>query len=210
MNPSRRTGLDRLRVLKDHGEFIALDMARTRERYARLAAPESAPRVVSSFNLFQTPEPIAARVAEMFPTFGRTLEPSAGLGRLYRAVRSRSDCPMVLVDISPECCGELDRIADENTTVRMGDFLTMDALGVFDCIVMNPPFKMGADIKHIERARTLLAPGGRLVSLCAAGPRQRERLIPQATHYEYLPPGTFREEGTDVRTMVVVIEGTAP
>ena len=40
---------------------------------------------------------------------------------------------------------------------------------------MNPPFDHGADIRHIDHARRKLNPGGRLVAICAAGPRQRER-----------------------------------
>ena len=208
MSRSRLTGLQRLRDLKSHGEFIAVDMAEGRQRFARLADAESAPRVVSSFNLFQTPEPLAAKLAGMFPAFGRTLEPSAGLGRLYKAVRALSDCPMMLVDISPECCSELDRIADENATVQMGDFLAMDAgtLGLFDGVIMNPPFKMGADVKHIRHALELLNPSGRLVAICANGPRQHEQLQPLASEWIDLPAGSFKEQGTNVNAAIVVID----
>ena len=174
---SRRAGLLRLRHLNEVAEAEAEAMERIQERFARLGDPASKARAVSSFNLFQTPEPLAAHMAGMFASFGRTLEPSAGLGRLYRAVRAVDDtCPMVLVDISPACCGELFRATagDENADLFTGDFLEMDAakLGTFDSIIMNPPFKNGADVKHIRRTMNLLRPGGRLVSLCASGPRQ--------------------------------------
>ena len=43
---------------------------------------------------------------------------------------------------------------------------------------MNPPLDHGVDIKHIERAATMLCPGGRLVAVCANGPLQRNRLMP--------------------------------
>jgi 16S rRNA G1207 methylase RsmC len=38
---------------------------------------------------------------------------------------------------------------------------------------MNPPFANGDDIKHITHA---LKPGGRLVAICANGPRQNDKL----------------------------------
>ena len=56
----------------------------------------------------------------------------------------------------------------------------------------------------------MLAPGGRLVSIVAAGPRQ------QAWFGDYdgaawipLPDDTFAEQGTSVRTAIVVIDKAA-
>lgn len=198
---SQLTGRLRLRHLKEVTEARGEEMAAQRERFQRLAREDSAPRAVSSFNLFQTPEEIADRMAALLP-WGRTLEPSAGLGRLYRAVRYRSDCPITLVEISPTCCAELYRetSGDGNAKLVQGDFLEMTptTLGTYSSIVMNPPFKMGCDIKHIKHAATFLAPGGRLVALCANGPRQQATLRPWAESWEELPPKSFRAEGTGV------------
>jgi 16S rRNA G1207 methylase RsmC len=143
--------------------------------------------------------------------FGRVLEPSAGLGRLYRAVRSRSaDCPITLVDASPECCGELYRATEGDGAARLvaGDFLAMDAarLGEFDAVVMNPPFTMGTDVKHVRHALTFLAPRGRLVAVCANGPKQRAALRPIAAQWIDLPAGSFKSEGTNVNAAIVVID----
>src|SRR5690606_17535517 len=91
------------------------------------------------------------------------------------------------------------------------DFLTCDAAmlgGLFDGIIMNPPFANGRDIKHILHAASLLAPGGELVSICAAGPRQREKLRPLVSEWRDLPPGTFKGEGTRVGEAVVAIRKT--
>jgi 16S rRNA A1518/A1519 N6-dimethyltransferase RsmA/KsgA/DIM1 with predicted DNA glycosylase/AP lyase activity len=109
------------------------------QRFARLAGDDSKSRVVSAFNLFQTPEPLAARVVEMAGELGRTLEPSAGLGRLYRAVRARSGCHVTLVEQSAECCAELYRetAGDGACKLVQGDFLSAEGLGLFDNIVMN-------------------------------------------------------------------------
>lgn len=70
---------------------------------------------------------------------------------------------------------------------------------------MNPPFENGADIRHIGHARTFLKPGGRLVAICANGPRQREALMPIADEWIDLPEDAFKESGTSVRTAILVI-----
>jgi SAM-dependent methyltransferase len=210
MSESRKTGIGRLYSLREKAELTAEQMAEGRGRFHALAREDAAPRVVSSFNLFQTPEPLAARLVGMFTSWGRVLEPSAGLGRLYRAVRAATADPVTLVDVSPECCSELYRATEGDQAARLvaGDFLTMDAerLGSFDAIVMNPPFKMGTDIRHVRHALTLLAPGGRLVAIVAAGPRQRAALEPIADQWHDLPAGSFRSEGTDVAAAIVVID----
>jgi hypothetical protein len=76
-----------------------------------------------------------------------------------------------------------------------------------DRIVMNPPFAgNAADIKHVEHALTKLKDGGRLVSVVANGPRQREKLMLLASDWIDLPAGSFKEQGTGVNTAIVVID----
>lgn len=208
---SQLTGRLRLRHLLEVTEARGEEMAAERPRFERLKSDAAKPRSVAAFNLFQTPEPLAARLAGMFETFGRTLEPSAGLGRLYRAVRSQSpDCPATLVEISAECAGELYRETENDGNCRLiqGDFLdqTPEKLGQFDSIVMNPPFKMGRDIKHILHAQKFLCPTGKLVALCANGPRQRQKLQPLATEWYDLPAGSFKSEATNVAAALLVID----
>ena len=101
---------------------------------------------------------------------------------------------------------------DDRATLRQGDFLA-DAsagLGLFDGVIMNPPFKQWRDIKHIKHALAFVRPGGRLVALCANGPRQREHLRPLADHWEELPAGTFKNEGTGVNVALLVCNVTYP
>ena len=211
MRESQLTGRLRLRHLMEVTEAKAWEMVEERQRFHRLARDESKTRVVAAFNLFQTPEPLAARVAQIAGDLaGRTLEPSAGLGRLYRAIRARSGCHITLVEQSAECCAELYReiAGDESARLVQGDFLACDAerLGLFDSIVMNPPFKMGRDIKHILHARTLLAQGARLVAICSAGPRQQAKLRAIASEWHELPEGTFKGEGTKVAAAICVFD----
>lgn len=210
MRESQLKGRLRLRHLLEVTEAVGEQMDEERSRFQRLAKEDSKPRAVSSFNLFQTPEPLADRIARMLPLEGRVLEPSAGLGRLYQAIRNLSDCPVTLVEISPECCGELYRETeiDENATLIQADFLECrrERIGTFDGILMNPPFQRGRDITHIEHAMGFLNAGGRLVSLCANGPRQQKGLRDLASEWIELPPQTFRESHTNVNAAVFVIE----
>ena len=214
MNPLRQSQLDgrlRLRHLQEHTEAVADEMDHERQRFRKLADPGAAPRAVSAFNLFQTPEHIAAQLVEIAGQGGRWLETSAGLGRIYRAIRDATGEAITLVEQSPACSAELYRETESDgaATLIQSDFLTCDAErlgGLFDCIVMNPPFKMGRDIKHILHARTLLAPGGVLVSLCANGPRQRDKLQAIADDWQELPEETFRCEATRVRAAIVTMQ----
>jgi len=211
MRESQLTGRLRLRHLREVTEAVGEEMSRERSRFHRLAREDSAPRAVSAFNLFQTPEWLADRMAAIaeIEEGHRVLEPSAGLGRLYQAIRRacRDRIEVILVENSADCCGELYRFGGGIRLVQ-ADFLECgpDRLGGrFDRIVMNPPFKMGRDVKHIQHARGLLVPGGRLVALCANGPRQREKLQPLADSWEELPEGSFREEGTRVNAVLLTM-----
>ena len=78
---------------------------------------------------------------------------------------------------------------------------------LFDKIIANPPFGRAADVEHIRHALKLLRPaGGCLVAICANGPRQQAELRPLATTWEELPEGTFADQGTHVRTVLMTVQ----
>jgi len=206
MNPA---SIDRLKSLREQLAGMAEDMETKRGRFAALKTRHedgTAPRAVTSFNLFQTPEAVARRMAEtacaLVPDAGRILEPSAGLGRIYRAIKTEApDARIVMIEEERDCCRELSRdmAGRDGDRLHEGDFLTMDPGdigGTFDAVIMNPPFKQGRDIKHILHARRFLRRGGVIVSLCYDGARQNAFLKPLADSWEVLPGGTFKEEGT--------------
>ena len=201
MNPGRL----RLLSLREQTEAAGVVMDSQRGRFAALADPSAAPRAVSAFSLFQTPPELADRLAglllEHIGPDSVVLEPSAGLGRLYQAVRRAGfDGQMILAEQSPDCCRELyGMIAGDNATLKQGDFLGMELQA--DAVIMNPPFKMWRDIKHINRARSL-APV--VVALCANGPRQRAKLMPEAAEWYDLGPGPFKSEGANVNVAIAV------
>jgi len=51
----------------------------------------------------------------------------------------------------------------------------------------------------------MLNPGGRIVSLCANGPQQQEAFEGVADHWEALPEGSFKEQGTGVNVALVIL-----
>jgi 16S RNA G1207 methylase RsmC len=92
-------------------------------------------------------------------------------------------------------------------TVRCADFLALgEELGQFDRVVMNPPFGRGADIEHIKHASRKLRPGGRLVAVCANGPRQQEVMGEICSAWIELPAGSFQDQGTGVNAAIVVLD----
>ncbi len=167
-------------------------------------------KVVVANQLFATSSEIAEQVideAEIEPGHD-VLEPSAGTGNLLKAlpcVRPRGF--VVAVEINPDLAASLNDWADE---IHCADFLSWSSPRLFDRIIMNPPYENGADIKHIQHAITFLKPGGRLVALCANGPRQHERLKPLADRWEALPAGSFKQAHTNVNVALLIITAPEP
>ena len=198
----------RLIQLRDETEAAGVQMVFDRARFDRLRDAK-APKAISAFNLFQTPQIIADRMAGLLaPSLladSVVLEPSAGLGRLYTALRKVHAGPVVLAEQSEDCCGELYEITqnDHETTLKQGDFLDMTCEA--DAVLMNPPFKMGRDVKHIKHALAMLKPGGLLVSLCYNGVKQNKHLKPIADTWEILPPTSFKSEGTRAEIALLTI-----
>ena len=206
---SQLTGRDRLARLLDETKSRAEQLAQVAPRFRELAGDHSRPRVVSAYQLFQTPESIAVEMVDHIPDGSAAiLEPSAGLGRLYRAIRARFPSrPVTLVDVAPQCVDELrmETSADVESEVFCRDFLelTPEQLGTFSAVVMNPPFHSRSDIKHIRHAIEFLAPGGILISVCMGG-EIRARELGKIGSLSPLPPKSFRNEGTNVDTSLFV------
>lgn len=161
--------------------------------------------VQQTFQAFNTPFDIAAWMCkEADLTAGdKVLEPSAGTGQLIRAAMAfgifQSD--IVAVEIDPKKAAAL------KCRTICADFLTCDErIGKFDRVLMNPPFTSCQDVSHIKHALKFLEDGGRLVALCANGPKQREALEPLCSKWTDLPAGSFKEAGTNVNVAMVVID----
>jgi len=214
LQESIKRGMMRLAHRQEITEAVGEEMEREAVRFDRLREDSSKPRAVVAFNLFQTPEDIAARMVTLADIRDgqKILEPSAGLGRIYRAIKQKTTASHItLVENAPQCCAELYRETEGDTGARLiqGDWLEITPAETqgFDRIVMNPPFKMGRDVKHIAHAMKFLKPGGLLVSLCYNGARQNRDLKPIADTWEVLPAGSFRESGTNAEVCLLTIKG---
>lgn len=164
-------------------------------------------QVVTAPQLFPTPPELAARMVEEadIQPGQQVLEPSAGTGNIIEACRRASlSAAVVAVELNTRLAQSLRGRHD--IPVVCGDFLEQNGnLGKFDRVLMNPPFANGADIQHIKHAIGFLKPGGRLVAICANGPRQNEALRPIADTWEPLPAGTFAEAGTNVNAVLLTV-----
>jgi phospholipid N-methyltransferase len=174
-------------------------------------------QVVAAPQLFPTPSGIARKMVKYAELVDgvQILEPSAGTGSIVKAIFDYYSGPVSVqaIEISSELCQRLPgtfegREERHALGVDHADFLTWEKPhpSMFGRVIMNPPFERGADIKHIKHALTFLQEGGRLVALCANGPKQQRELQPLATHWEDLPPGSFKEQGTNVNVALVVID----
>lgn len=172
-------------------------------------------KVITAPQLFPTPRALADRMAEAagFEDGHRVLEPSAGTGALLRAALRACDgaLDITAVEINTDLAMQLSAEGLASTVEAGRDFLTCNGdLGKFDRVIMNPPFGGAADIRHILHARQFLKPGGRIVALCANGPRQcdslRELAERSGGYFEPLPAGQFDGQGTGVNVALVVIE----
>jgi protein-L-isoaspartate O-methyltransferase len=165
-------------------------------------------KVVSAPQLFPTPHDLAQRMASLadIQPDHRVLEPSAGTGALLNGI-TQSPREIVAVEINVSLADRLRQTQGSNCRVINADFLQCNGdLGTFDRIVMNPPFQNGADVLHVRHALNKLKAGGKLVAIVAGGPKQKACLEPLADFWEELPDGTFSEQGTQVRTVLLVIE----
>lgn len=170
-------------------------------------------QVVNAPQLFPTPAKLAARMVELanIEPGHAVLEPSAGTGRILAAVCAVENSTIrTAVEINANLCGELRRL-DPGAHVFHADFMEWEGgtTHQYDRIIMNPPFANAQDIEHIKRAFQMLKPGGRLVGICANGPRQNTQLRPliemHGGEWEDLPPGSFAESGTAVNAALFTL-----
>lgn len=154
----------------------------------------------------------------------RILEPSAGEGAIALGVITEMEESSVrpaitCVELNPARAAWLKTagfVPDNGHRTVTEDFLacTPEQLGLFDRILMNPPFDMQRDIDHVYHATKFLAPGGQIVAIMSAGVEFREnrkavafrKLVADMKGEIYdLPLGSFEESGTMVNTCLVTL-----
>lgn len=174
--------------------------------------------VRQDYGFFPTPKALAQKVVDLARIEpGMTvLEPSAGRGALVLPALKAGGVLTMVEPLAENRDALLSAMPDDAnaTLTSASDFLTWRG-GIFDRVVMNPPFRGQADIDHVTRAFAMLAEGGVLVAIMSAGVKFRTNR--KAVDFRALvtshggsiggnPPESFRESGTDVQTVTVVIE----
>lgn len=165
---------------------------------------------------FPTPRPVIERMLELahIENHHRVLEPSCGKGDILDAIREQH--PELELHAIERNYTLSDVLAAKGHAVEFTDFL--DHQGSYDRILMNPPFENSLDAEHVQHAYTLLAPGGRLVSVMCEGPffrsdvksvAFRDWLAAVGGETEELPADAFQGQEafreTSVRTRLVTI-----
>lgn len=167
------------------------------------------------FGFFPTPAALAREVvdlAELEPGMS-VYEPSAGGGAIADAAAEVVGAANVHTsELLPKNAATLRA---KGYSVSEGDFLSMEPTTLYDRVIMNPPFGGQADMKHVTHAARFLKPDGRLVAIMSpsfefrstkTAAAFRELLEQAGDHKEDVAAGTFRESGTDVRTVIVAID----
>lgn len=165
------------------------------------------------FGFFPTPPAVVERLFELADLDAAhvTLEPSAGTGAIAQPL-ARIVASVACVELQAK---HAETLRKAGLTVTEGDFLATTPAPIYDRVVMNPPFAKQADIRHVMHASRFLKPGGRLVSVMAAGVNFREDrtavefrafLAERGGEIESLPEDSFKASGTSVNTVIVTLE----
>lgn len=166
------------------------------------------------FQIFETPDHIAKQIVDLaaIEEHHRVLEPSAGRGAIIKHIPQCAE--LSVYELLPENRNVLFDL-DRDITWGGADFLNAAAEPKYHRIVANPPFSKNQDIDHIRKMYELLEPGGRLVSMASThweiSTNKKELAFNDwlgevwADTY-HLKGGEFKESGTNVPTVIVVIE----
>jgi len=132
----------------------------------------------------------------------KILEPSAGQGNILEFLKEYD------VTVGELYRGNKEILEKKGYPVLFDDFMD------YEGIIMNPPFAKQEDIDHVNHAYKMLKKGGRLISIMANSIQFRDNkktkklrgLIENKGYFVELPEDSFKESGTGVRTVIVVID----
>lgn len=185
------------------------------------------------FGFYPTPKAAAKTVLRDSPVWHRSkeserlkiLEPSAGTGNLavacYPIYETSWDLERYRTDHVVDCIEIQQHLIPDLKAKRMGrvynaDFMSIEpeTTGLYDLVVMNPPFDRERDIDHVVHALKFLKPDGQLIAIMSAGTefRQtsksiafRKMMEDMGATWKDLPPNSFSEVGTNVNTGFITV-----
>lgn len=168
------------------------------------------------YQFFATPAELAAKLVEYacIREGHSILEPSAGQGVIIDAINDA--LPITRVDCYELMPTNRNVLKNKMMANLIGDdFLKSDPKVKYDRIVANPPFTRDADIDHIRAMYKRLTPNGRLVTIASNSWRIGERkktaafrqwLNDLGAFVEPIPMGSFKESGTMVGGVIIIID----
>jgi len=160
---------------------------------------------------FPTPKPVIDLMLEKADLLSSlsVLEPSAGHGAIVDELKGHS--------ITAKCIEQnhtLQKILiDKGYDVVDHD--TLNHFGKYDRVIMNPPFEKLQDVDHVTHAfNNNLDEFGRLVAIMspswtynsAKKAEDFRALVDQFGTWEKLPPKSFKESGTNIDTVIVILD----
>ena len=173
--------------------------------------------LAQDFQFFETPSNVAdwlVMLAGGIHEHDKVLEPSAGRGALVRAIhRSSPDVVVDCYEMMPENKELLLRLGGINI---IGDDFTKSTIGKkYTKIIANPPFSGNQDIRHVRMMYDMLEQGGTLASITSAHwefaeektCRDFRKWLEDVGGAKYeIESGAFKESGTGVRTLAILIK----
>jgi len=158
---------------------------------------------------FPTPDAVIDVMIEKADLYSgcSVLEPSAGHGAIVDA--------LVLHNVTVSACEvnhTLYNILKDKGVAMVGDDF-MEHSGSYDRVIMNPPFERTQDIDHVMHAFGMLGEMGRLVSVMSpfanrSGAKSEAflKLVEENGSWEKLPSKSFKQSGTNVETVLVILD----
>jgi hypothetical protein len=184
------------------------------ERLRKIGTLEAEIKLSTIPGFFPTPSAVVDLMLEQahIETGMHVLEPSAGSGNIADAIRR--DHPGAFIDVCEVNLRLRELLELKGHRLIASDFLEFKA-GTYERILMNPPFELLNDCKHVRHAYDLLADRGVLVSIMSPSfefrndrksTEFREWLGTVKATWETLPDGSFKSSGTGVSTRLLVID----
>ena len=167
-----------------------------------------------TFELFETPQEVIEKMLELanIKDTDRVLEPSAGKGKIAWEILNYSK----KLDVCEMQADLFVALKADGFKIVGADFLVYTGKK-YDKIIANPPFSNGKDIDHVMQMWKLLRKGGRIVSVMAKSFVFREQkkwktfreFVETHGYWIELDEGSFKESGTMVNSVIVVLEKAA-
>lgn len=140
----------------------------------------------------------------------RLLEPSAGEGHIISYALKQNYSNIVGVEINSERFKVLkEKFKGEPVELFHGDYLSQN-IGLFDLIIMSPPFDQNQDIAHVNHAFSQLNSGGQLRAIVSFNHLNRHKDFYNMvkTYSEYEPvvlKNAFKEVGSSVKVVLIFL-----